>query len=72
MLLPFGKSKYRAKVLRERRINDEMPIGAIHESLRIIPDGQTCRMLSAWIGNSVPNITPWPSVPEKIAKDLER
>jgi hypothetical protein len=72
VLLPFGKPKYRAKVLRERRINDEMPIGAMHESLRIIPDGQTCRMLGAWIGNSVPNITPWPSVLEKIAKDLER
>ena len=72
VLLPFGKPKYRAKVLRERRINDEMPIGAIHESLRIIPDGQTCRMLGAWIGNSVPNITPWPSVLEKIAKDFER
>jgi hypothetical protein len=35
-------------------------------------DGQTCRILGAWIGNVVDYITPWPSVLEKITSDLER
>ncbi|KAJ6605178.1 hypothetical protein DFH09DRAFT_897529 [Mycena vulgaris] len=72
VLLSFGQALYRAKVIRERRINDQMTIGAIEESLRIIPDGQTCRMLGAWIGNNVFYITPWPAVLEKMARDLER
>jgi hypothetical protein len=49
-----------------------MSIGGIGENMRIIPDGQTCRILGGWIGNGVRYITPWPSVMEKIASDLER
>jgi hypothetical protein len=49
-----------------------MQVDGIGEKMRIIPDGQTCRMLGAWIGNSVPYITPWPSVIEKIKSDLEQ
>lgn len=72
VLLPFGRASYRAKVIRERRLNDRMRIGDIDKSFWLIPDGQTCRMLGAWIGNDVPYITPWPSVLEKITRDLER
>jgi hypothetical protein len=37
-----------------------------------LTDGQTCRILGAWIGNSVPFITPWRAVLKKITSDLER
>jgi hypothetical protein len=70
---PSARSfSYRAMVLKERRINKRMKIGAIEQGIRIIPDGQTCRMLGAWIGNNAPYTTPWPSVLEKITGDLER
>jgi hypothetical protein len=49
-----------------------MKIRAIDEKIRILPDGQTCHILGAWIGNNSPYITPWPSVLEKINHDLER
>jgi hypothetical protein len=65
VVLPFGSARYRAKVLRERRINTEERIGEIPTTIRIIPDGQTCRMLGAWIGNITPYITPWPAQVEK-------
>jgi hypothetical protein len=69
VLLPFGWTEYRAMVLKQRRINNKMKIGTIEERIRIIPDGQTCRILGAWIGNTAPYITPWPLVLEKIAGD---
>jgi hypothetical protein len=72
VLLPFGRPDFRAKVIGERRINNDMEIGAISQDFNIMPDGQTCRILGAWIGNNVPYITPWPSVLEKINEDLER
>jgi hypothetical protein len=71
VLVPFGATRYRAWVLKERRINEEMRIEAI-ENTTIIPDRQTYRMLGAWIGNKVSSITPWPSMLEKIRGDLER
>jgi hypothetical protein len=60
VLLPFGRPIYRAKVLQERRLNDRKQIGAIEETMRVILDGQTCRVSGAWI------------VVEKINSDLER
>jgi hypothetical protein len=72
VLLPFGPASYRAKVVNERRMNNEMRHGTIGDNFRIIPDGHTCRILGAWIGNNVPHITPWPAVLEKISADLDR
>lgn len=54
VLLPFGWRSYRQKVIRERRINDLSPIGAINTAVRMVPDGESCRMLGAWIGNDIP------------------
>jgi hypothetical protein len=50
-------------------LNINSQIGSIDAKLRIISDGQTCRIPGAWIGTY---ITPWPSVLDKIACDLER
>jgi hypothetical protein len=72
VLLPFGRPSYRAKVVQERRIDGKTPIGTIGDNIRIIQDGETCRMLGAWIGNNVTYITPWPSVMDKITSELER
>ena len=72
VLLPFGRSSYRQKVLGERRINDHSPIGDINTTIRIVPDGESCRILGAWIGNNIPYTTPWPSVLEKINTNLLR
>jgi hypothetical protein len=70
VLLPFGKSSYRQKVITERRINNHSPIDDINTTIRIVPDGESCRMLGAWIGNNIPYTTPWPSVLEKMNTDL--
>ena len=70
VLLPFGHQEYRSKVLKERRINDLSRVGNIPLDIRIVPDGQTCRILGAWIGNNVSDNTPWPGVMEAIAQDL--
>ncbi|KAJ6557107.1 hypothetical protein B0H10DRAFT_1846948, partial [Mycena sp. CBHHK59/15] len=72
VLLPFGRSSYRQKVIGERRINSHSPIGDIDPTIKIVPDGESCRMLGAWIGNNIPYTTPWPSVLEKINTDLMR
>jgi len=72
VLLPFGRASYHQKVITERRINNQSPIGDIDRTVRIVPDGESCRMLGAWIGNDIPYTTPWPLVLEKINADLMR
>jgi hypothetical protein len=59
-------------VNRDRTISAQLQNGAIDRNIRIMQDGETCRLLGAWIGNRVQYITPWPSVLDKIACDLER
>jgi len=38
----------------------------------ILPDGQTCRILGAFLGNKINYSTPWPSTLEKISSSLTR
>lgn len=59
-------------VSSERQISKETACGSIAENIQIVADGQTCRLLGAWIGNKASYITPWPAVLEKIENDLER
>jgi hypothetical protein len=58
VILPFGRGSYQEIVLKDRRINKKMKLGTIDQGIRILPDGQSCRMLGAWIGNNIPYITP--------------
>jgi hypothetical protein len=71
VILPFGKQKYRASVALERRINKAQS-EIISPSVRIVRDGETCRILGAWLGNNVTYLTPWPATVDKIRNDLER
>jgi hypothetical protein len=71
MILPFGSSTYRGKVVPERRINKNQT-EYIHPNIRIVRDGETYRMLGAWIGNAVLYLTHWPLTVDKIRNDLER
>ncbi|KAJ7659371.1 hypothetical protein B0H17DRAFT_954822, partial [Mycena rosella] len=73
VILPFGRLSYREHVALERCINNSQS-ARIPPNVRIMRDGETCRMQGAWIGNAVPYLTPWPSTLEsdKIRNDLER
>lgn len=57
IIVPFGSSTDREKVLLERWINKNQT-GCIHPHVRIVRDGETCQMLGAWIGNAVSYLTP--------------
>jgi hypothetical protein len=72
VILPFGTPAFRTMVLQERRLNKRNRIGLIENNIRIVPDGDTCRLLGAWIGNIASYTKPWPSIIEKINRDLER
>ena len=69
-ILPFGSPTYRENVPLQRKLNSSST--HIHPSVRIVRDGETCRLLGAWIGNAIPYLTPWPSTVDKIRNDLER
>lgn len=58
VILPFGKQKYRASVALEQRINKAQS-EIISPSVRIVRDGEICRILGPWLGNNVTYSTPW-------------
>ncbi|KAJ6506245.1 hypothetical protein C8R47DRAFT_913701, partial [Mycena vitilis] len=72
LILPFGSPGYRQRVLQRRTLNDSRPEDRIRDDIKIVREGETCRILGAWLGNQAEYVTPWPEVLDKIATDLAR
>ena len=70
-IIPIGSEQHRRKVIETRKINerDNRPL---EHNIRIANDRDAVRILGAWIGNKVNDVTPWEAVLEKIKAGLTR
>lgn len=67
-IIPVGTPEFQEEVQRERRTK---PGGTrIPDSIHIVEDGTSIRILGAWFGNLIDLSAPWTNVLEKIDKSL--
>ncbi|KAJ6554633.1 hypothetical protein B0H19DRAFT_845166, partial [Mycena capillaripes] len=67
-IIPVGSPTYRKSVIETRKISAEQP--ALPEHINIAPDGTATRILGAWLGNLVNQVSVWTPTMEKITKRL--
>ena len=69
-IIPIGTEEHRKTVVECRKINlsDEQPL---LQRICIAGDGEAVRILGAWIGNKVSNITPWEPIINTIKTKLK-
>lgn len=68
--LPVGSTSFRKRFTRERCLQANGP--ALPDDLRIAADGQSVRILGAWIGNKIDPATPWEPIVSTIKRNLAR
>ncbi|EKM74423.1 hypothetical protein AGABI1DRAFT_15624, partial [Agaricus bisporus var. burnettii JB137-S8] len=62
--LPIGSKEYRKRVIVTRKINDN-PGGKIEDNVNIIKEGESLRILGAWVGNGNNQNTQWETILKK-------
>ena len=70
-IIPLGTAEHRAEVVTSRKINPE-DNRQLDNRIKVALDGEAIRLLGAWIGNGVDDLTPWEPIIDQIKKDLER
>jgi len=68
-IIPMGKENHRKDVADLRKINPQ-DTNPLPEKICIAQDGEAVRILSAWIGNKVNDVTPWEPILDTIRKKL--
>jgi ribonuclease HI/exonuclease III len=67
-IIPIGQQEFRNNVIQTRKLNpDQLPIP---NEIHIAQDGEPVRILGAWMGNKLNNISIWTPTLEKIDKSL--
>ncbi|KAF8230368.1 hypothetical protein L208DRAFT_1282359 [Tricholoma matsutake] len=67
-IIPMGSKTFRENFTQERRAKAEHE--KIPESIHIRRDGESIRILGAWLGNNAPKATPWSPIIERIDNAL--
>jgi hypothetical protein len=70
-VIPIGTTEHRQRVVSTRKLN-EHDQGPLTERIHIAKDGESIRMLGAWIGNKTKDDTPWETIIDRINSNLER
>ena len=70
-IIPIGREEHRHNVVATRKLSPRDPT-PLPEGTRIARDGDAVRMLGAWIGNRIEDITPWEPIINKINTKLGR
>lgn len=68
-MIPIGTVAYRKHVVETRKISPEQPELPAH--VNIAKDGSATRILGAWLGNAIDQISVWTPTLEKIKKSLD-
>ena len=68
-IIPIGTTAHRQRVIAQRKIN-EQDLSPLTNRIHIAKDGESIRMLGAWIGNQANNDTPWETIIDKINGNL--
>lgn len=69
-ILPVGSPEYRAKMHKTRKLNNTDT--AVAPNIRILKDGDHARVLGAYVGNKINEISIWTPIMEKIDTNLKR
>ena len=68
-IIPIGTAEHRARMLHTRCLHpDDAPLA---DGIRIVPEGHSARILSAWIGNNTDQAQPWSPIIDKIKEHLD-
>jgi len=70
-IIPISTTEHRQKIIECRKIND-LDTEPLIEKIHIAKDGESIRMLGAWIGNQMNNDAPWETIIDKINGNLTR
>jgi len=70
-IIPIGREEHRRHTMTTRTLSPRDQ-RRLPENIRIAKDGNVIRMLSAWIGNKIEDLTPWEPIIDKINTKLER
>ena len=68
-IIPIGTPEHRQKVIDRRKVND-LDKEPLTDRIHIARDGESIRMLGAWIGNQINNDAPWETIIDKINGNL--
>ncbi|TFY57613.1 hypothetical protein EVJ58_g6920 [Rhodofomes roseus] len=72
-VIPIGSSTYRRAVYESRRIDpSDQDSPQIPPQVHIAPDGEPVRVLGAWIGNNIDQVSIWAPAMHKIRSFLDR
>ena len=71
-VIPIGSAEYRAQVLETRSIDGQRNQASIPENVHIAGDGESVRVLGAWIGNKVDQAATWAPILQKTEAFLDR
>jgi hypothetical protein len=69
-IIPIGNKGFRDALLQTRQLSPGQQV--IPEEIHIAKDGESIRLLGAWIGNSLDNVEPWSPILEKVDKYLNQ
>jgi len=69
-IIPMGTIRHRENVVESRKINQEDNT-QLPNDIRIARDGNAVRILGAWIGNKVNDVTPWEPILNTIRAKLK-
>ena len=69
-VIPTGTKPHRQRVITTRCINPTDP--PLPQEIKITEDGNAVRILGAWIGNEIKEVTPWEPVLDKVRSTLQR
>ena len=70
-VIPIGRTEHRQRVVSTRKLN-EQDQDPLTERIHVTKDGESIRMLEAWIGNKTKDDTPWETIIDRINSNLER
>lgn len=69
-IIPLGSTAYRESVYTTRKMSQAGP--DLPEGVRIAKDGESTRILGAWIGNKTDDAQQWTTTVDKIVAALDR
>jgi hypothetical protein len=70
-IIPIGSEGFRHSIIHSRKINQQDP-SPIPHNIRIAKDGEATRILGAWIGNNVDDLTAWEPILDKLENNLKK
>ena len=70
-IIPIGTVEHREEVIASRKISPR-DTNQLDSRIRIAKDQEATRLLGAWVGNNINDLTPWETIVDMSKRDLER